>query len=254
MVKAHTVIVSDLHLGQRGYFSFIVGNYYNRVEDLIKLLSASTFERLILNGDTFDRKKKMWFSHQDIEFLELIKRLQETGKEIVFISGNHDHIQGEFGQMHVPILGEIILHREFKFEFHGKNYLVTHGDIFDTWNATWNPESQYWLIVDRIIGLSYRFTRLYRWLQWQTENIWKRAADEQAQHCIQHIKERWPGKKIVACIGHIHMHYITNDHDHKILNSGCWVGDKSGLISIDENGAKLHLIDHVSRTLEARSV
>src|SRR5262245_11029002 len=119
-----TLIVSDLHLGSRHCNAALLSEF----------LVNTSFERLILNGDTINNlnlkkfKPKHW---------RIIAHLREIAKkrELVLIRGNHDGapVDGQlFGQLDVlaTLLG-VPLQEEYRLQAGGRCYVVLHGDRFD---------------------------------------------------------------------------------------------------------------------------
>ena len=82
MKHAHTLIISDIHLGSK----------VSRSTVLLDTLKQYTFERLILLGDIFEDLNFKRLKSAHWELLSYIRRLSndKTGVEIIWIAGNHD--------------------------------------------------------------------------------------------------------------------------------------------------------------------
>lgn len=78
MPVAHTIIVSDIHLGSD----------LSRVNELIDVLDSWVFERLILLGDIFDNLDFKRLSGLHWGFLSHIREVSRK-REVVWIEGNH---------------------------------------------------------------------------------------------------------------------------------------------------------------------
>ena len=127
--KFKTIFISDFHIGAKSF----------NAPALLDFLKKNESEKLYLVGDIIDGWKlnKRWYWSETINqiFDELIRKVAE-GTEVIYVPGNHDDAIRS-----IPILKRIgfekrmgikisdkIIHRTQS----GKQFLVMHGDQFDT--------------------------------------------------------------------------------------------------------------------------
>ena len=122
-LRVKTVILSDVHLGTTDC----------RVREANHFLKNVRCEKLILNGDIIDgwqlRRAGQW-THSHTRFIRIIlKKLEKRGTEVIYLRGNHDDILSAFLPLNFENLSlvEDYVHAGLR-----GNYLVLHGDIFDT--------------------------------------------------------------------------------------------------------------------------
>ncbi len=90
--------------------------------------SLGKYDLLVLNGDIFD----LWYDWQRLiikqyfPLLFALKRLQEEGCQIVYLSGNHDFWFGDFFQRY---LGVKLYPDHHIIEADGKKLYFCHGDL-----------------------------------------------------------------------------------------------------------------------------
>lgn len=119
-----TIVLSDIHLGSE----------HSRTEEVTNFLKHVNCDRLILNGDIIDgwqlqKSGRRWKQQHTDFFKVLMKMMEKQGTEIVYIRGNHD----DFLDNLVPFtFSNLSVVKDYVLNTHGKRYLVTHGDIFDT--------------------------------------------------------------------------------------------------------------------------
>ena len=116
MVKVKSLFVSDLHIGVK----------HNNIKSFLQILDEYEFENLFLVGDIIDMtkiaKKPRWKKSYGKLFKKLIDLSQATN--IVYITGNHDHILREFTPFN---MGGFEIVDEYTY----KDILLIHGDKFD---------------------------------------------------------------------------------------------------------------------------
>ena len=77
--KAHTLIISDLHLGSR----------VSRAREATEFLKSFEFKKLILLGDIFEDLHLNRLRGDDWKFLALLTHFSKTRK-VRWVAGNHD--------------------------------------------------------------------------------------------------------------------------------------------------------------------
>ncbi|MCD8261175.1 MAG: metallophosphoesterase, partial [Bacteroides sp.] len=120
-----TVVLLDIHLGSS----------YSRTEEVTEFLKSINCDRLILNGDIIDGWQlqkggsKKWKSKHTDFFKVIMKMMENFGTEVIYVRGNHDDFLDSLAPM---TFYNVKIVKEFIYTSHGRNYYVTHGDIFDT--------------------------------------------------------------------------------------------------------------------------
>jgi UDP-2,3-diacylglucosamine pyrophosphatase LpxH len=220
-----SIIISDLHLGARN----------NRSELLVELLHTS-FDRLVLNGDTVDSLDLRRFSPWDWRVVERLHRIARD-RELVLIRGNHDG-KGVadsvgFGSLNVlPRLLQTELHEDYELEVGSDRYLVLHGDRFDdTLNLTWVGNFADWF---------------YRQTQWASKPFahflkscvkhWGGVVESVQRGALLHAEEKGYDGVITG-----HTHFCQNEYHNGIhyLNTGCWVDWPCSYVRVDGSHVQL---------------
>ena len=113
-----TLIVSDIHLGLPS----------SRPLDLLKLLEAWKFERLLVLGDTFHDVSFRHLCNDGWKLMRFFRHLA-TGSacEVIWLNGNHDR---ELQSAVTGLLG--VQGREsYSWSSGGRRFCALHGDCFD---------------------------------------------------------------------------------------------------------------------------
>lgn len=229
-----TVVLSDIHLGSE----------HSRTKEVTNFLKHVDCDRLILNGDIIDgwqlqKSGKRWKQAQTDFFKVLMKMMEKKGTQIIYVRGNHD----DFLDKLVPFqFSNISIVQDYLLNSHGKRYLVTHGDIFDTVTTHMR-----WLAMLGDIGYT-----LLLWLN----KIYNKNREKQGKPYFslsQHVKHRVKSavsyisdfekelvklalaKKLDGIIcGHIHQAAnVRYGHVH-YLNSGDWVESMTALVENEQ--------------------
>jgi UDP-2,3-diacylglucosamine pyrophosphatase LpxH len=225
----HSIIISDVHLGTRD----------SKAAQLIEFLKASRCKRLILNGDIVDgwalRSGGKWTDLHTKFVRTVLKKMEKDNTEVIYLRGNHDDILERF----LPIaFGNLRIEQEYLLETPRGDYLVVHGDGFDsvTTHCRW---------VAKLGGVSYaallRVNRIYNW--------WRAKRGKEYYSLSKDIKARV--KSAVSfvgryedqlrqfarsrdCIGiicgHIHTPADKMIEDVHYLNSGDWVESLTAIV------------------------
>ena len=210
-----TLVLSDIHLGSE----------HSRTEEVTNFLKHVNCDRLILNGDIIDgwqlqKSGRRWKQQQTDFFKVLMKMMEKQGTEIIYIRGNHDDF----------------------LNTHGKRYLVTHGDIFDT--VTTNMR---WLAMLGDMGYTFLLW-LNRIYNQRREKVGK-PYFSLSQHVKHKVKSAVPyifdfekelvklaeAKKLDGIIcGHIHQAANVRYGNIHYLNSGDWVESLTALVENEQ--------------------
>jgi UDP-2,3-diacylglucosamine pyrophosphatase LpxH len=213
-----TIIISDIHLGSD----------VSRSEELVQLLKAYSFKRLILNGDVFDDLNFKRLRKGDWEFLNYIRKLSnpKRGCEVIWVAGNHDGA--------AEILSHLIgveVFEEYRWIFNEEVFLAIHGHQFDnfiTENELLTDIASYaYLFLQK---LDFKKQRVSRWVK-RSSKSWLDIAEKIAQDAIEHAFKT--GAQHVFC-GHTHLTTQIKRTGVCYYNSGCWTDKPSHYITIDE--------------------
>lgn len=120
--KVRTMFISDVHLGTSAC----------RADYLLEFLNEVEAERIVLVGDIIDlisMKKRVYLPSEHQAVVDKLLRLAESGVEVIYIPGNHDHLFRKFcGQT----ISNIKLKRNMIYKsLDGRRFFVSHGDEFD---------------------------------------------------------------------------------------------------------------------------
>ena len=202
-----TVVLSDIHLGSE----------HSRTEEVTNFLKHVDCDRLKV----------------------LMKMMEKQGTQIIYVRGNHD----DFLDNLVPFsFSNLSIVKDYVLETHGKRYLVTHGDIFDT--ITTNMR---WLAMLGDIGYTFLLwlNRLYN----QHREKMGKPYFSLSQHVKHKVKSAVSyisdfekelvklaeARKLDGIIcGHIHQAANTWYGNIHYLNSGDWVESLTALVENEQ--------------------
>ena len=245
-----SIFLSDIHLGFAGCQN----------ERLASFLDQVDFNDLYLVGDIVDfwsmQDNFFWpETHQKI--LDKFVDYQQKGKNVRFITGNHDDPLRESadtenlkakGSPYPEIIGALssfkISEKEvLQTKKHGK-MLVIHGDQYDvvTSNAKWLSKFG-GILYDLLIYLN---RPLSKFLKRSIKKIVNKAG---SFHKLVRAECKTNGYDALMC-GHIHIPEIHKFKDYSYINTGDWVesctavvedfdGDISLIELQDDNSIKI---------------
>lgn len=229
-VDVDTLIVSDLHLGLPS----------SRPRDVLDLLEAWRFSRLILLGDVFHDFR---FRHLCADTWRLLSFIRALGAradaEVVWVLGNHDRHLGPL----VATLFGIETRDQYRWSYDGRSYLALHGDRFDGF------VSRYAWVADRLSAFyAFALRHLSRRGQWpqmldRMDVGLRRLAEEVAQGALRHV--RTDPVDVIVC-GHTHKpgHRVFDvvgpgGRGVEYFNTGSWVERPASFVTIGARGAAL---------------
>ncbi|MCB1077706.1 MAG: UDP-2,3-diacylglucosamine diphosphatase [Verrucomicrobiae bacterium] len=232
--KTHyeTIIISDVHLGTKD----------SKAEQLTRFLKASRCRKLILNGDIVDgwalRSGGRWTDSHTKFVRTVLKKMEKEGTEVVYLRGNHDDILERF----LPIaFGNLTIEQEYVHETPKGDYLVVHGDGFDT--VTTSCKS---IAVLGAYGyaLLLRINRLYNhWRAWRGKEYFSLSKEIKARvKSAVSFVDRYEDQlhhfaKSRGCVGiicgHIHTPADKMIEDVHYLNSGDWVESLTAIVETE---------------------
>ena len=221
-LQLKTLIISDIHLGTK----------YCKAKEILDFLKRCSFKKLILNGDIIDgwclKRQGGWLeSHSQVIDL-IIQHIEDPMIEVVFLKGNHDEMLDEV--LDFPTDKLSMIHKHIHENIHG-NYLVTHGDVFDT-----VAQKHKWLAIlgdiayQFMMGLNVVYNRYRTWRGKPYFSISKvaKAKVKSIVGSSDNLKSKLMDAAIKAdCIGiicgHIHTAIDQKIGNIHYLNSGDWV-------------------------------
>ena len=223
-----TIVVSDIHLGTKG----------SKAKEISRFLRQYTCENLILNGDIIDgwqlKKSGSWKRKHTRFFVRILKMIENHQTQVYYLRGNHD----DFLDQILPLqIGNLWIQSDMIYETHGKKYLITHGDIFDsiTTNLRWiaylgDIGYTFLLWLNKYVNHHRRkkglpYFSLSQYLKGKVKSAVS-YIDQYEQELTQMAKAK--GCDGIIC-GHIHKAETRMIDGIHYLNSGDWVETMSAL-------------------------
>ncbi|MDG1702400.1 MAG: UDP-2,3-diacylglucosamine diphosphatase [Opitutae bacterium] len=237
-LQLKTLILSDIHLGTK----------YCKANEVLDFLEHCSFQKLILNGDIIDgwslKRKGGWLESHSKVLNKLVSYMEDPSIEVIFLRGNHDEMLDEVLDFPIDKLNMIPEH--IHENVHG-NYLVTHGDAFDT-----VAQKHKWLAV--LGDIAYQFmmgvNAIYnKYRVWRGKKYFSISKVAKAKvKSIVGSSDNLEAKLIQAaknanCTGIIcgHIHTAIDKHLENIhyLNSGDWVESLSAIAEYPDGHFKI---------------
>ena len=225
-----TVIISDVHLGSEG----------SKAKEVTLFLKSVTCETLIMNGDIIDgwqlKKGGSWKKKHTAFFRTILKMIENQHTKVVYLRGNHD----DFLDQIIPFsLGKsFTIQRDFILKSGKKNFLITHGDIFDsvTSNMKWLAylgDVGYTILLT--LNKLYNQYRAWRGLAYYSFSQRIKQRVKEAVNYVSDFEEKLVElAKANQCegiiCGHIHKPDIRKIDDIIYMNSGDWVESLTALV------------------------
>ena len=229
--KLDVVVISDVHMGTYGCHA----------DELLQYLRSIDPELLILNGDIIDgwQFSKKYFPKAHFAVIKEIMNFIYKGKQVVYITGNHDEVLRKYTDAHI---GNLTLTDKYIMELDGKKTWIFHGDVFD--NTTKGSAKilakfggkGYDLLILLNRAINYCLHKLGR----EKVSFSKKVKNsvKKAVKFINNFEQTIGalaienGFKYVVC-GHIHQpckkQIVTGEGQVTYLNSGDWVENLTSL-------------------------
>ncbi len=239
-LRVKTIILSDVHLG----------TFDCKIDEVNHFLKYTRCDKLILNGDIIDGwrlKRGGYWARSHTRFLRLIlKKLEKKGTEVIYLRGNHDDVLSKFLPMDFENLR---IAEDYVHVTSRGNYLVLHGDVFDT--VTKN-----FVFLAHVGDWGYRalmrINRLYnRWRAWRGKEYYSfsKAVKARVKSAVSHVSKFEDHIAELAesrgCVGVMcgHIHTAADKMLGRVhyLNSGDWVESMTAII--EHFDGRLELID-----------
>jgi len=224
-----TVFLSDVHLGTPD-------SKAGKAADFLKHLRC---RKLVLNGDIIDgwvlRRGGHWRSSHTRFVRTVLKKMEKEDTEVVYLRGNHDDILERFLPLSVHRLRVV---REHVHPTPRGDYLVVHGDGFDTVTTRWRA-----VAIAGSVGyeLLLRVNRLYnQWRSWRGREYFslskliKSRVKSAVGHLSRYEEQLQSLARTRGCVGVICGHVHTPDDkwcgEIHYLNSGDWVESLTAIV------------------------
>ncbi|PKP10065.1 MAG: UDP-2,3-diacylglucosamine hydrolase [Bacteroidetes bacterium HGW-Bacteroidetes-3] len=224
------VVISDVHLGTYGCHA----------KELLKYLKSINPKTVILNGDIIDiwQFSKRYWPKSHMKVLKYLMGWISEGKEIYYITGNHDEMFRKFADFK---LGTFSIKNKVVLELDGKKAWFFHGDVFDV-----TMKHSKWLAklgavgYDSLILINRAVNNISHFFGKEKVSLSKKIKDsvKSAIKFINNFEETVTTIAIdnqfdyVVC-GHIHQpiikEFTTNHGSVNYLNSGDWVENLTAL-------------------------
>jgi len=237
--KVEVVVISDVHLGTYGCHA----------KELLKYLKSINPKTIILNGDIIDiwQFNKRYWPKAHMKVLKYLIGWISEGKEIYYITGNHDEMLRKFIDFE---MGSFSIKNKVVLELDGKKAWFFHGDVFDV-----TMEHSKWLAklgakgYDLLILINKAVNNISEFLGKGKISLSKKIKDsvKSAVKFINNFEEIATNIAIqnkfdfVVC-GHIHQPIIkdvvTKEGEVMYLNSGDWI---ENLTALEYNNKKWSL-------------
>ena len=233
-----TLILSDIHLGTK----------YCKADEVLDFLKRCHFKKLILNGDIIDgwslKRQGGWQESHSRVLDQLFSYMKDPSTDVIFLKGNHDEMLEEVLDFPVEKLNMV---QEHIHENINGNYLVTHGDMFDT-----VAQKYKWLAIlgDIAYQLMMGVNSLYnKYRAWRGKNYFSISKVAKAKvKSIVGSSDNLENKLINAAkkanssgiiCGHIHTAIDKKIGNIHYLNSGDWVESLTAIAEYPDGHFKI---------------
>jgi len=217
MIRCHTLVISDIHLGAK----------ICQTSKVLQVLNNLQCKCLIINGDLFDSDAVHKFSEDHWRIISTISELTDHMK-VILVGGNHGR--------KLDVLAEkmgIEICETYVFSLADKKFLCLHGDEFDMFvknlPLTTHIFTQLYYLIQRLGGTKQRFSMIIKKLSKRILGISRR------QQRLAMKRGRSHNADIIIC-SHTHIPHSSTKDEVLFLNSGSFCNDPSTYITIDKNG------------------
>ena len=230
--KYKSIFISDVHLGTKGC----------KAERLCDFLKQNTAENLFLVGDIIDGwrlERKFYWPQSHSNVIRRILTASKRGANVVYIAGNHDELLRKLIPF-VESFGNIVIKNHYRYQaVDGRNYLILHGDLFDTAIRD-KLKFLYHLgdaIYDKLLDLNHAVNwvrNIFGFPYWSLSKYLKSKTKEAVAYMSDFevlITEYCTRKKADGIIcGHIHQAAIKEVNGVMYMNDGDWVESCTALV------------------------
>jgi UDP-2,3-diacylglucosamine pyrophosphatase LpxH len=239
-LEYRAVWISDVHLGFKGCKAGL----------LLDFLKSVNSEYLYLVGDIIDiwsMKKSVHWPQEHNNVIRTVLSKAKKGTRVVYIPGNHDEFLRDYDGMR---FGNVVIRT---YDIHtmadGKQYLVMHGDEFDS-AVTCNKLLSF--IGTRAYDVILELNRVYNFLRrklglpyWSLSNYIKHRVNnavnyiERFEDAVAFEANRHQVDGLIC--GHIHRANLREVNGIQYCNTGDWVESCTALA--ERHDGRLELID-----------
>ena len=234
--KSHyrSIFISDIHLGTRDA----------KVDHLLDFLKNNESDYLYLVGDIFDlwKLKKGWYwPPVNNELIAEVFARAKRGTRVIYIPGNHDDMFRDYCGSNYNGVELQLQARHTTAD--GREFLVMHGDEFDTiirtrkylvhvgdWAYDVLLRINRWFNMGRR-KLGFGYWSLSAYLKDQARNAFKFIDTYEQVICDEAKHHQVDG---IIC-GHIHHAAIKKQDGCEYRNTGDWVENSTALVE-DQRG------------------
>ncbi len=236
-------VISDVHLGTYGC----------RAKELLHYLKSINPEILVLNGDIIDiwQFNKRYWPKSHMKIVKYLTKLLGQGKQIYYITGNHDEMLRRFNGFE---LGGLKIVNKLCLNLNGEQTWIFHGDVFDV-----TMQHSKWLAKLGAVGydmliLINTMVNYISALMGQGKLSLSKKIKNSVKSAVKHINNFEQTAADIAIentfdyviCGHIHQPVIRTVSNEKgsvtYLNSGDWIENCTALEYYDK---KWHLFHHI---------
>jgi UDP-2,3-diacylglucosamine pyrophosphatase LpxH len=235
-----TVWISDVHLGNRGC----------KADLLLDFLKSVNSDYLYLVGDIVDlwsMKKSVYWPQQHNNVVRTILSKAKRGVRVVYIPGNHDELLRDYDGMR---FGNVIIRTvDTHITASGRQYLIMHGDEFD---SAVQCNSLLSFIGSRAYDVILEINRSYNHVRrklglpyWSLSNFIKHRVNNAMKYinrfedAVAHEANRQQVDGLIC--GHIHRANLRRLNGIEYGNTGDWVESCTALV--EHFDGTLELID-----------
>lgn len=228
--SVEVVVISDVHLGTYGCHA----------KELLSYLKSINPKTVILNGDIIDiwQFSKRYWPKSHMKVLKYLMGWISEGKEIYYITGNHDEMFRKFADFN---MGSFSIKNKVVLELDGQKAWFFHGDVFDV-----TMKHSKWLAklgavgYDSLILINRGVNNISHFFGKEKISLSKKIKDS-VKSAVKFINNFEETVTIIAIdnqfdyviCGHIHQpiikEVITNNGSVTYLNSGDWVENLTAL-------------------------
>jgi UDP-2,3-diacylglucosamine pyrophosphatase LpxH len=227
-----SVFISDIHLGTKGC----------KADALCDFLKHTTCDNLFLVGDIIDGwrlSRKVYWPQSHTNVVRRILTAAKRDTHVIYIVGNHDEALRETLQYDLSFGNIEIKNHHRHYGVDGKQYIVIHGDMFDT--ALRGHLKFLYHLGDFAYGILLDINNALAWIRrklgmkyWSLSAYLKHKTKE-AVSFMSDFEDLIAGycknkhADGIIC-GHIHKAVIKDINGITYMNDGDWVESCSALV------------------------
>ena len=232
------VWISDVHLGTKGC----------KADLLLDFLKSFNAEYLYLVGDIIDlwgMKKSVHWPQQHNDVIRTILSKAKKGAKVVYIPGNHDEFLRDYDGMQ---FGNVIVRTiDIHTMVDGKQYLIMHGDEFD---SAVRCNRMLSFIGSRAYDVILGLNRTYNFLRrkfglpyWSLSNYIKHRVNNAVNYinrfedAVAFEANRHQVDGLIC--GHIHRANLREVNGIQYCNTGDWVESCTALVEHRDGNLEL---------------